>query len=478
MYGGDENIENLIIYMDNRFYGNTTAVDPPKPPEDRVKMSFVVDYSALAPYNNVKKVGEDQYISKSINATAYITSLDDPASYEDLNLSDRKVIMIYHVAFPVQDGLKATVEAAKANGAYIIAAGFQDVNNLGNVNLSDPEYEDIMEYWEYGVFPTDIGEENMKRLITFFGVKFCNLSMEILPPLPIPTYGIYHPDAPKICTETSEYMAWYNETGRYNASNVTAGIQYLCVPPKYGTTLMMDALIRSIESKGANVIYATYSYKDPNSSKYFIQDNKSIVDALILSTSHSRMHYKNPEKALEYLRNLNVTPLQLVKTYYDPPEVWENNTHGLSPKEGAWHLCIPELDGITEFIWVAGKAKDPFTGSKYYKPVDYQIDWLADRAVSWANLHRMNNSKKKIAITYYSEGGGKGSVGADIDFYLNAPSSLVKMLDAMKERGYDVGTEPLPDKTGLVELMRNESNVGTWAQNILACRDKFILASW
>ena len=44
VYGGDENIENLIIYMDNRFYGNTTAIDPPKPPEGRPKIAFAAAY--------------------------------------------------------------------------------------------------------------------------------------------------------------------------------------------------------------------------------------------------------------------------------------------------------------------------------------------------------------------------------------------------------------------------------------------------
>ena len=462
VYGGDENIENLIIYMDNRFYGNTTAIDPPKPPEGRPKIAFAAAY-----FYNIEEAGKDPYISKSINVTVHCISEEEPATFENLNLSDRKVIYLTHLAPGSQAGINTTVQAAKANGAYVIASNFADVYSLGNVNLSNPEYADIEEYWKYGEFSSDVGEENMKRLITFLGAKFCNLSMEILPPVPLPLYGFYHPDAPKVFTEPSEYLTWYTSTGRYNASNVTVGIQYIYVPPKGGITLMYDTLIRSLESKGANVIYATYTYNDPNSSRYFIQDNKSIVDAVILSTSHSRMHYKNPEKAIEYLRNLNVTPMQLVTTYYTPPEVWENNTRGLSKKEGAWAIAIPELDGLTEFIYVAGNAIDPISGSKYKKPIDYQIDWLADRAVSWAHLHRMNNSDKKIAITYYSEGGGKGSVGADIDYYLDATSSLAKMLDAMKERGYDIGTEPLPDKTELVEMMRNESNVGTWAQDIL-----------
>ena len=33
-----------------------------------------------------------------------------------------------------------------------------------------------------------------------------------------------------------------------------------------------------------------------------------------------------------------------------------------------------------------------------YQPIDSQMDWLAERAISWSDLGRINNSMKKVAI--------------------------------------------------------------------------------
>ena len=41
VYGGDENIRNLILYMDNKFYGNNTAFTPPEPPAGRAKVALL-----------------------------------------------------------------------------------------------------------------------------------------------------------------------------------------------------------------------------------------------------------------------------------------------------------------------------------------------------------------------------------------------------------------------------------------------------
>ena len=465
VYGGDENIVNLILYMNNTFYGGNTPVNPPKPPQDRAKIAFVM--GGMPEYLlHINRVTENPYISKSINVTAYSVYSYEPASYENLNLSDHDVIMLAHLPYPAADAIKETVGEARDNEAYVITYMFADVHNLSNVNISDPAYSNITKYWDYG------GEENMKRLIIFLGVKFCNVSMEILPPVPTPLYGLYHPDAPRVFKKTSEYLEWYNSSGKYNVSNYTVGIHYYYASGKSGTYPVINALIRSLESKGANAIFATYTYRDQNSSKYFIQDNSSIVDALIVLHC-GRLYSYEEEKGIEYLKNLNVTSLKGIMSLYYSPEEWENSSIGLKPGDIVWNIVYSELDGLTEFIIISGKTTDPVSSLKYYEPINYQIDWIMDRAISWAKLHRMNNSEKKIAITYYSEGGGKANLGADIDYYLDVQSSLKNLLDAMKEREYNLGNGSSPNKTELAELMvQNGSNFGTWAQGELDKRVK------
>lgn len=440
--GNDEKEQSLInVSMNNK------SVDPP---ENRVKIAFVATSANHILF--IERVKEDTNISKSINITTHLVSTEDPASYQNINMSDQNVIMLVHLGYPIQDAIKKTVQTAKDNGAYVITYQFKDVHNLSNVNLSDPEYSNITKYWDYS------GEENMNLLITFIGVKFCNVSAEILPPVPTPLYGIYHPDAPNVFEKTIDYLNWYNNSGKYNASNCTIGIHYYTIPTRENAPVL-DALINLLESKGANVIFATYTYKDPNSSDYFIYANKSIVDAVITLTSF-RLHYRDEERGIEYLRELNVTPLKGISSYYYSEEVWNNST-GLSPSEIAWQIALPELDGLTEFIFVGGKTKDNVSNLEYYEPVKYQMDWITNRVISYAKLRRMNNSEKKVAIIYYNHGGGKNNLGAS---YLDISPSLKNLLDAMKEKGYEVGNKSIPNRTELIDLMIHQGrNIGTWA---------------
>jgi len=67
VYGGDENIGNLITYLDNKFYGNTTAVDPPKESE----IIFLVTGHGI-PLNIIKEVSKE--VEGVINVSAYSCS--------------------------------------------------------------------------------------------------------------------------------------------------------------------------------------------------------------------------------------------------------------------------------------------------------------------------------------------------------------------------------------------------------------------
>jgi len=467
VYGGDENIINMILYMNNTFYGGDTPVEPPKPPIDRKKIAFVFsERCAYKPW--LEKAAEDIYISKNLNVSIITYISDEPETYENINLSGQDVIVLYMIGYPVQDAIKDTVLLAKEKGAFVITFSFTDLYNLSSVNASDPRYENISRYWKSG------GAENMRRMLIFIGVRLCNISVsefgvkEIPPPIEVPLFGLYHPDAKGegagigglgIFSSTDEYLAWYKSRGKYNESAPTIGIHYYYASGKYGSYGIIDALIREIEKKGANVIFATFTYKDPNSTSYFIKDNKSIVDSIITLTSF-RLWYHNEDEGIEYLKELNVTPLKAIMSYYMNGSEWEKS-NGLQPSEIAWQIALPELDGFTEFIYVGGKEKDPISDEYYYKPVDYQISWVAERAIAWAKLHRKSNAEKKIAIIYYNHGGGKDNLGAS---YLDIVPSLKNLLEAMRERGYNVGNISGLDKEKLLDMMLHQGvNIGTWA---------------
>ena len=430
---------------------------------DLPRIAIVTSYT-----NNVVTVNNlstDPEISSKVNVTAYSGRSVDNLTYDSYDLSNHDVIVLEALIASVVDSVTPTVLEARNNGAYVIAIGNSTAAyNLHNVDLQDSQYTNISEYFQYP------SSANFKQLLLLLGVKFCNCTADVQPPVSRPLYGIYHPDATEIYSNLTDYLNWYSTTSQYNPSNPTVGIvtgsAYTDMPRD---SPLIDALIRSFESKNVNVVAATYTSTDPNIG-FFMKDGVSFVDALVVIARGATLNSKNQSAGIEDLKKLNVPVINGIRLFTSNVTAWEESPYGV-PTNELCYVTYAETDGIIEPIVISGKEINPETGLQYNKPIDYQIAWLTERTISWMNLHRMDNWEKKIVITYYSEGGGKANVGADIDYYLDTPASLAKLLAAMKERGYNVGTDPLPDATELAELMTQiGSNIGTWAPGELEKR--------
>ena len=162
----------------------------------------------------------------------------------------------------------------------------------------------------------------------FLGVKLCGIDIssfglsEIPPPLVIPPYGIYHPRAlghgyagMGIFVSFEDYMKWYRQNGwKENAPVVGIHYYYVNDPSTYP---VIDALILKLEELGANVIFSSFTYKDPNSTEWF----KGRVDALITLTSF-RLWSHAEDRGIEYLQELNVTPIKAIMEYYYNVSEW------------------------------------------------------------------------------------------------------------------------------------------------------------
>ncbi|MFZ2071898.1 MAG: cobaltochelatase subunit CobN [Halobacteriota archaeon] len=438
----------------------TTGASSPEVKIEKLKINitFITGYdNYIQPLLNAS---QDNAIKSIANISVFWSPNDIP---DNINLSNQNIIVIVSIGYPILDKISNTVNDAKDNGAYIIIHGTHDILGLSNVNLSDSNYSDFTEYWYSG------GNENMKRLITFLGVKLCNIDAEIQPPVSVPLYGIYHPDAGEVYINTSEYLEWYNTIGKYNSSRPTIGIHFgkMAGVLRGEDSKLIDTLVRTLEASGVNVIATSFSEsQDPDRYKHLILNNASIVDAVIIIKG-LRLDNYNTSAAIEYLEKLDVPALRPIKTYYQGNDEWNVSHHGIPPSEIAMDIRIPELDGTIEPIYIAGKEKDPVTGTTYYEPVKEQIDWLVNRTISWTELRHKNNSDKKIAIIYWHESPGKDHVGVHVDGLLDTVPSLVNFLGDMKERGYSIGNTT-PNSTELLGLMLSQGcNIGVWAQDEL-----------
>lgn len=448
--GGYHNVKTLIRYMNDTFYGGGVQIP------EKLEVAFV--FSRENSILTMNKVALDPEISDAMNISTYFGR-----SNEDLNfdLGDKDIVVMWDLDARVIETISQTVNQAKANGAYIISVGnLIQSYNLHNVDLSDPDYADINEYFMYD------SEENFKRLATFLGVKFAGRYDVIEEAVSRPLYGLYHPNASEIYSSPEDYLGWYDTMG-YDPAKPTVGIifdsfKYI----KDRDAPLAEALVDSFESGGCNVVVATYSYKDPDSRDYLMLNGSCIADSVVIISRGSRFNYEDSEQGIEDLRTWNVTPLNGIRLFYDvSAEEWENSSHGVGPEQ-TYQLAAAEMDGIIEPIVIG--CKDPSIGDSAYYPIDYQVEWLVNRTISWTELYRKANSEKKIVIPYYAAEAGKAAIGADIDYYLDAQASLANLLQAMRERGYDLGNGSLPDRDELAKIMMDRGhNVGVWAPGAL-----------
>ncbi|MFA5398180.1 MAG: cobaltochelatase subunit CobN [Methanogenium sp.] len=360
--------------------------------------------------------------------------------------------------------LTPTITAARDNGAVIISMG--PLAQSFNLHTVDPTSNESLKMEKYLEYPS---EHNYLNLARYMGTTYCNLTYEPDEPKTRPVYGIYHTDAPEIFPNITAYLAWYNSTGKYNPEKPTMGVMTGDYKFVDRDCPMMDALIASFESRGANVIVGTYHYKDPVNIDYFMQDGNVLIDAAIVISKGSALDYGNQERGVENLKTLNVPVLNGVRLFYDVNETtWRESPHLFTGQDQAFQFAAAELDGIIEPIVFAGKEPNPITGELCYKPFEDQTAWLTDRGMGWMNLHRTSNANKKVVIPYYSSEAGKASVGADIDYYLDAQTSLTNVLTGMKDRGYDLGGREVPTSKELAGLMMDYAhNYGTWADGEL-----------
>ncbi|MDD4749642.1 MAG: cobaltochelatase subunit CobN, partial [Methanosarcinaceae archaeon] len=391
--GGYHNLKTLLRYMNESFYGSCQV--PPEKPE----VAFV--FSRESAVISMEKLALDPEISSLMNISVYFGRSNEDLSFD---LSDKDIVVLRDLGAPVIEKLSPTVNAAKTNGASIITVGdLIQSYSLNTVNLSDPDYADINEYFQYD------SEENFRRLVTFLSVKFAGSYEPIEPVVARPLYGIYHPRAPEIYSKAADYLEWYKAQG-YDSEKPTVGL--ICCSLEYITTRdapLTNALVEAFEAQGCNVVVATYAYKDAGSRDYLMLNGDCIVDSVVVISRGSRLNYKNAEQGVKDLETWNVTAMNGIRLFYSiSAEEWENSPHGVGPEQ-TYQLAFAEMDGIIEPIVIG--CKDPLAEDSAYYPIDYQVDWLVNRTVSWMELHRMPNSEKKIVIPYYAAEAGKATVG-------------------------------------------------------------------
>jgi len=276
-------------------------------------------------------------------------------------------------------------------------------------------------------------------------------------PIEYPEVGVYHPSLADLgMTESVKALP---RKGSKGTVGLLVGRSYLLARNRDH----YDAAIAALEQRGLSVIPAFASALDarPAVEAYFRDaQGKPTIDALVNLTGFSMVGgpaYNNAAAARETLIGLDVPYLVMQSLEFQSTEGWRADPRGLNPLQATLQVAIPELDGGTGPMVIAGKGGALGSdGESRVVPLPERIELMADRVARLVRLRTRPREERKVAVTVFNFPPNVGNTGSAA--YLDVFSSLQKTLAALKEAGYRVD---LPES---VDALRDRITNGNRAQ--------------
>jgi cobaltochelatase CobN len=138
---------------------------------------------------------------------------------------------------------------------------------------------------------------------------------------------------------------------------------------------------------------------------------------------------------------------------------WEASSRGLTPRDLAMHVVLPEVDGRIFANVIAFKERGDSDGGfapVTLQPVPDRIGATADLALAWVRLRRATPPERRVALILanYPNRDGRLANGVGLD----TPQSLVDVMAAMRAAGYVIDDAPDDAAVMMALLQRGPTN--------------------
>ena len=356
-------------------------------------------------------------------------------------------------------GLSALAEAARGRGQHLIVvsgAGAPDPELTAASTVSPAVVHEAAAYLQAG------GPDNLAQLLRFLADHLLLTGFGREPPAEQPQHGVYHPDLPRHAT-VADWQA------RCDPARPTVGVLFYRAHWMSGNLAFIDACVRALEARGANALPVfTASLKEeatspagwPAALSFFIADGRPRIDVLVTTVSFAlgEVNADGPTPAGRSVGVFAVLGVPVVQAICGGTArwQWEASPRGLNPLDTAMNVALPEFDG--RVITVPISFKEPLkdgpradtTDAVHYAPVEDRVARVAGLALRFAALRRTPNRDKRIAVVLTNSPGKAAKIGNAVG--LDAPASLVRILAALRDAGYEVG-EPPADGDALIHAI-------------------------
>jgi cobaltochelatase CobN len=343
-------------------------------------------------------------------------------------------------------GLETLRETVEKTGAKLIIMPGDDSPDPDLISHSNVSLSAVNQLWRYF---TEGGVQNFVNALEF-AADTC-LKTAYNPPLPqtVSRVGIYD---------------WGGrredeEEGGHGGTAPTVGILFYRAHYLSGNLAPIDALCQALSERNlVPVPVFVSSLREPDLQvellEYFKPKDAEPIQLLLNTTSFAISGFNSLESEQNTLKSLDVPVLQAIFSG-GGLEQWESELQGLSPRDVAMNVALPEVDGKIITRAVSFKAVQTWNSELETDVVGYvaavdRISFVADLTTNWVNLKQTPAANRRIAIILanYPTRNARLANGVGLD----TPASCVEILKALQQVGYQVDNIP-SSGTELIEIL-------------------------
>jgi cobaltochelatase CobN len=140
---------------------------------------------------------------------------------------------------------------------------------------------------------------------------------------------------------------------------------------------------------------------------------------------------------------------------------WRKGERGLSPRDLAMNVVLPEIDGriLSRAVSFKTAARyDPSTETSVtaYETVPDRVDFVASLAGAWCRLRQTPAAERRVAIVLANYPNRDGRLGNGVG--LDTPESVASLMAAMETAGYRIEGRPSDGATLMDRLLAGPTN--------------------
>ena len=335
-------------------------------------------------------------------------------------------------------GLERVKEIAQINKIALFVLPGDDSPDPDLIAHSTIELSAVNYLWRYFI---EGGVVNYSNGLQYLSDLLLQTSYNPAPPQVIPRLGIYE----------------FSKQGKIekSADKKTAIILFYRSHYLAGNIEPIDALCQALSSKNLIPLpIFVASLKDREIQNQLIDILQKRSGAIILNTTSFAIAKIGDESATKLWQKLDLPIFQVILSGSTQKQ-WEDSLMGLTPKDVAMNVALPEIDGriitsAVSFKTVKQRQEKLETDVVIYQAQSDRINFVTELTANWVKLQTRPNTDKKIALILANYPNKDGRIANGVG--LDTPASCIEILKALKQAGYYVTELP---ETGddLIDLL-------------------------